>query len=247
MRYLLAIFFSICTLIIVNYWQSKETGAPPYGESESEAQIHDPYAFIYNWVRPEGPPRVAIQAGHWKNQEVPDELERLKNNTGASGGGHTELEVNLDIAVRIAENLRGQNIQVEILPTTIPPRYWADVFVAIHADGSTDISKSGYKFSGPWRDYTNKSDKFVEILSKNYEEDTGLEFDPNITRNMRGYYAFSWWRYEHALHPMTTAVIAETGFITNRNDRALLVNNSQIVADSIADSIVEYLKLENLI
>jgi hypothetical protein len=31
--------------------------------------------------------KVALQAGHWKAQEAPDELEGLRNNGGTSGGG----------------------------------------------------------------------------------------------------------------------------------------------------------------
>lgn len=222
-------------------------GAPPGGATRAETANLDPYAWIRNWTRPGGPAKVAIQVGHWKNQEVPEELENLRQNTGASSSGVTELEINLDVSERIFNILRENNIDVEILPTTVPPRYWADVFIAIHADGSTDHRTSGYKFAGPWRDFTGNSDKLVEILSENYERDTDLEFDDNISRNMRGYYAFSWWRYEHAIHPMTTAVIAELGFVTNRSDRNLLTTKSDLVAESISKSILKYLESEELL
>lgn len=94
---------------------------------------------------------------------------------------------------------------------------------------------------------TGKSDKLVSILESNYEEATGLEKDHNITRNMRGYYAFAWWRFEHAIHPATTAVIAETGFLTNRSDQILLIENTIIPATAIAESLLEFLKIEGLI
>lgn len=223
------------------------SGAPPYGESEDQVPQNDPLSIIRNWERPDGPAKVGVQIGHYKNDEVPEELEKLKNNTGSSGGGKWEWEVNYDIAHRIAENLKEEGVEVDILPTTIPPSYWADVFIAIHADGSEDRRKSGYKFAGPWRDYSRKADKLVSLLEKHYEEATGLKKDGNISRNMRGYYAFSWWRNEHAIHPMTTAVIAETGFLTNWNDQQLLIKRPEVSASAISDAILEFLRGEGLL
>ena len=81
---------------------------------------------------PDGPKRVALQAGHWLTEQVPAELRGLQH--GATGGGKQEWEVNLDIARRTAALLEAQGIQVDILPATIPVRYRAHVFVSIHAD-----------------------------------------------------------------------------------------------------------------
>ena len=232
---------------VTNIADEPISGAPPYGEPESEVPGYDPFSFTKTWKRPDGPAKVGIQIGHYKNDEVPEELARLKDNTGSQGGGKWEWEVNYEIAHTIAENLEREGVVVDIIPTTVPPKYWADVFIAIHADGDEDRYKSGYKFAGPWRDYTRKSPKLVEILEKHYEEATGLSKDENISRNMRGYYAFSWWHYEYSVHPMTTAVIAETGFLTNRGDRELLINTPEIPAKAISDAIVEFLRVEGLI
>lgn len=220
---------------------SKISGAPPYGEPLEQVPEVDPFAEIRNWKRPDGPPKVGIQIGHYKNDEVPEELERLRDNTGSAGGGKWEWEVNYEIAHLVSEDLLKKGIMVDILPTTIPPSYWADVFIAIHADGSEDRSKSGFKFASPWRDFTGKSEELVLLLEKKYEEATGLMKDENISRNMRGYYAFSWWKYEHSIHPMTTAVIAETGFLTNNGDQRLLIDNPEISANAISEGIIEYL------
>jgi N-acetylmuramoyl-L-alanine amidase len=225
----------------------KISGAPTDGAAESEVPEDNSMYSLANWKRPEGPARVGVQIGHYKNDEVPEELERLKNNTGAQGGGVWEWEVNYEIAHLIADNLRGHGVEVDILPTTVPPDYIADVFIAIHADGSEDRYKSGYKFAGPWRDYTEKSKELVSLLEKRYEVETGLTKDENISRNMRGYYAFSWWKYEHSIHPMTTAVIAETGFITNWGDRELLTKTPEVSANAISDALLEYLENENFI
>ena len=64
---------------------------------------------------------------------------------------------------------------------------------------------------------------------------------------MSGYYAFNWRRYDHAVHPMVPAVIVETGFLTNAQDRALLVNESERVAEGIANGIVAFLRSQELL
>jgi hypothetical protein len=243
---ILVIFTGLLGLVHMSR-ENVNTGAPPNGIAENEVPNLDPLAYLANWKRPEGPAKVGIQVGHWKNKEVPEELENLKANSGTQGGGSTEVEVNFAIAEQVATALEEKGIEVDILPTTIPPEYFADVFIAIHADGSTDRLKSGYKFAAPWRDMSGRADDLVAILEEEYETKTGLEKDPNITRNMRGYYAFSWWRYEHAIHPMTTAVIAETGFLTNKSDQDLLIRNSDVASDAIANALVTYLENQKLL
>lgn len=249
------ILLSVLTILVLiavavfGHIQSKPnmTGAPPDGVSEQEAPEMNLFEYFRNWKRPDGPPRVGIQVGHWKNDEIPDELKRLRGNTGASGGGKTEWEVNYAIADEMKKLLEHAGITVDIIPATVPPSYIADVFIAIHADGSEDRSKSGYKFAGPWRDFTGKGGKLINLLSTKYEAATGLEFDPNITQNMRGYYAFSWWKNVHSVHPMTVSVIAETGFLTNRSDQKILIESPEVPAQAMSDAILDYLKSEGLI
>jgi hypothetical protein len=64
---------------------------------------------------------------------------------------------------------------------------------------------------------------------------------------MRGYYAFAWWRYEHAIHPMTPSAIAETGFMSNYSDRRLLIDNPEIPGKAIAEALIKFLESEGLI
>lgn len=223
------------------------TGAPPYGEEEENVPETNVLGWLKGWKRPKGQARVGLQVGHYKNNEFPDELEHLRNNGGATGGGKKEWEVNYAIAQETAKILKENNIEVDILPATIPPSYWADAFIAIHADGSTDRTKSGFKIAGPWRDLTGDSEKLINFITDSYYEIVGMKWDDNITSNMRGYYAFSWWRHEHAIHPMTTAAIVETGFLTNPNDQLILINTPQIPAKAIAQGIIKYLQSEKLI
>jgi hypothetical protein len=223
------------------------SGAPPYDASGSDfVSEKEEEQLFTDWHRPDGPAKVALQVGHWKNGEVPEELHRLRGNTGAEGGGKIEWEVNYDIAMRTKTLLEEKGITVEILPATVPPQYWADVFIAIHADSSLDKEKTGYKASGSYRDATGNADELVTSIEKEYQKATGLTKDDNITRNMRGYYAFSWWRYEHAIHPMTTAAILELGFMTNASDLDLLLNSPDKSAQGLANGIINYLKSQHL-
>lgn len=223
------------------------SGAPPYMIEDLDPPSLDRYAWIKDWKRPDGPPRVGLQVGHWKNEDLPEELYRLEGRTGSSGGGKTEWEVNLEIAQGVKTLLEEKGIQVDLLPATVPEKYWADVFVAIHADGSTDPATSGFKIAAPRRDFSGKAAKLVNFLVEAYQKSTGLPQDPNITRNMRGYYAFAWWRYDHSVHPMAASVIIETGFLTNPVDRNTIVNQPDVVANGIVSGIISHLKSEKLL
>jgi len=58
---------------------------------------------------------------------------------------------------------------------------------------------------------------------------------------MRGYYAFNYRRYEHAIARITPAVIVEMGFLTNPDDRALLTGHADLLAAGLANGIIRYL------
>jgi hypothetical protein len=206
-------------------------------------RLYTQYPDIDSWQRPEGPLRVGLQVGHWKNAELPDELERLRGTSlGTSGGGKTEVQVNLEIAQATAELLETEGIEVDILPATIPPGYYADAFVAIHADGNSSSSVSGFKATGPWRDYSDRSEELTQLFYEKYPEMTGIDIDSNITRSMRGYYAFNWWRYDHAIHPKTPAIILETGFLTSPKDQQIIIHNQNLAAQAITDVLLKLLE-----
>lgn len=243
---LMAVFLASFFAVRGGYSQTPSVSLDEEGfDAADEIMTPEPYVHprlrgLDTWQRPAGPFRVALQAGHWQASEAPDEQENLRKN-GTSAAGVTEWETNLEIAETTKKLLEPYGIIVDILPTTIPPNYWADVFVAIHADGNANTAVSGYKAAAPRRDVTGKAQTFASLLEASYERATGLDHDPNITRNMRGYYAFNWRRYEHSLHPMTVAVILETGFLTNAGDRRIIVEQPQKSAAGIAEAIVTFL------
>ena len=188
------------------------------------------------WEPPEGPVRIALQAGHWKADEAPRELSGIKNN-GASWGKKAEWEVNLEIAERVGALLEELGYEVDILPAVVPPSYRAHLFIAIHADGSNDSRATGFRVSGPRQDATGRASGFVELLQRSYGEETELRRLPDVTHRMQNYYAFNFRRYEHALHPMTIGVIIETGFLTSPRDRGVIIDDPERAARGIVAAV----------
>jgi hypothetical protein len=209
-------------------------------EDEVLAELADPYI---NWQRPDGPLRVGLQAGHWKAKEAPDELENIRAN-GAYAAGISEWEVNLEIAEAARDLLEPHGIAVDILPATVPPAYWADAFVSIHADDNDDTRVSGYKVAAPRRDRSGRATELATLLETHYGEVTRLPLDPNVTRNMRGYYAFNYRKYEHAIHPMTPAAILETGFLSSPEDRRIIARDPEKAAQGLVDALLEFLGVQ---
>jgi len=202
--------------------------------------VHPRLRGLQDWQRSAGPIRVGLQIGHLDVDQVPAELDGIRTHTGTSGGGTTEVAVNRTIAEMTKTLLEQRGMIVDLLPATIPPNYWADVFVAIHADGNLNTRVSGYKVAAPRRDYSGQSAAFASLLEQSYGAATKIDLDPNVSRTMRGYYAFNWRRYEHSIHPMTVAAILETGFLTNASDRRVIVQAPEKSAAGIAGAIVEF-------
>ncbi len=188
------------------------------------------------WEPPEGRVRIALQAGHWKAAEAPDELAGIRGN-GTRWEEVLEWQSNLEIAQRAGAMLEELGYEVEILPAVVPPGYRAHLFISIHADGSPDGRATGYRVAAPRRDATGRAEWAAEILAQSYGEATGLPLIPTVTRRMRGYYAFNFRRYQHALHPMTIGVILETGFLTNERDRKVLIDDPDLAAAGIVAAV----------
>jgi N-acetylmuramoyl-L-alanine amidase len=186
---------------------------------------------------PPGSKRIGLQAGHWQNEQVPPELGRLQ--AGSSGGGRQEWEVTLDIARRAKTMLEADGYQVDLLPATVPIRYQAHVFVAVHADGDTAGALSGYKIARPgFSSVPGVDDQLVKDLYAAYGPITHLaRDDEHISLRMTYYYAFNSRRYCHAVAPGVPQAIIETGFLTSASDRQLLIGNPDVPARGIAAGI----------
>ena len=190
---------------------------------------------------PPGPKRVGLQAGHWLTDQVPPELGRLQN--GAVGGGKQEWEVNLDVAQRVAALLEASGIQVDVLPATVPPRYRANAFIALHADGDPAGQARGFKVARPgFSSLPTVDDRLVQAINETYGVETELpRDDEHISLRMRYYYAFNSRRYCHAVAPGVPQAIVEMGYLTSAADRQYLIGDPSRLANALADSIQSFL------
>jgi N-acetylmuramoyl-L-alanine amidase len=189
--------------------------------------------------------RVGIQVGHWKNDELPAELSTLHWSTGTSAGGYNEWEVCLEIAQKTASLLQEKGVAVDVLPATVPENYKADAFVALHADGNTDTSISGFKTTGSMWDEDGAAERLSRSISKHYGEETTIEADSDlaVSEDMTQYYAFNFNKFASSIDANTTGVIAELGYLTNYSDRRFLTGSSDKAAKGIAEGIEEFLGL----
>jgi N-acetylmuramoyl-L-alanine amidase len=184
---------------------------------------------------------VGIQAGHWNIGQLPEEQARLRNDTGTRWGPLREVDVNLRIAEVTADLLRSAGVTVDLLPAMVPPGYDADAFVAIHADGGANGTIRGWKIAAPRR-ASAASRILRDSIARAYGAVTALPEDRyGVTFNMRGYYAFSWTRYDHAVGPATPSAIIETGYLTSAADRGVIVDDPREAATGIAVGIMAYL------
>jgi N-acetylmuramoyl-L-alanine amidase len=187
---------------------------------------------------------VGLQVGHWHIAALPDSLARLRDQTGTAAAGHTELQLNLDVVRRTAALLEAAGVQVDVLPATVPDGYRADAFVAIHADGNFARAVRGYKVAPPWRSGVAWADAALAAqIQVAYSTATRLPRDPEITDNMRGYYAINGWMgTESRISDGTPSAVIETGFMTSAADRAVLFDHPERVAAGLATGILAFLQ-----
>jgi hypothetical protein len=132
---------------------------------------------------------------------------------------------------------------VDILPATVPTGYTADAFIALHADGNNSRTARGFKISTRWRSEVARQDvMLVDTLTDAYRAATGLPEDDGVTRNMRGYYAYSPWRPTYRISNFTPGAIVEMGFVTSAADRAVMYGATHKVASGVATGIMNFLK-----
>jgi N-acetylmuramoyl-L-alanine amidase len=159
--------------------------------------------------------------------------------------GLTEVDLNLDVAKRVVQILRGHDYEVDLLQEFDArlPGYRSDALVSIHADSCVQITNatppaSGYKVARVANSMVpEEEDRLVECLTIRYEAHTNLFFHANsITDDMSHYHTF----YE--IDGQTPGAIIETGFMFA--DRQLLTGQTGLVAQGIAAGIVCFIEDE---
>jgi len=180
------------------------------------------------YTRPRKPTgTVIIDAGH--GGKDPGATSRL---------GYYEKSVNLQIATRVASLLRRKELNVVMTRDTdtfieledradVGNRNNADLFVSIHADSISDASIRGFTIyiarSAPWSSY-NAAQAVSRAMA--------------AVSSARGIQRAN---YRVLVHSRGPAVLIEVGYLSNRQDAALLTDSSyqnrlaQVIADGISD------------
>jgi N-acetylmuramoyl-L-alanine amidase len=150
--------------------------------------------------------------------------------------GLTEVEVNQDVAERVADRLRRAGAVVDLMQEfdSRLGGYRADAFVAVHVD-SCEADASGFKVARVQQSAIPEvEDRLVDCLWQRYGEATKLAPHVNsITGDMRDYHAFQ------SIHPQTPGAIIELGFLGG--DRRLLTRRPDRVAEGVAEGIFCFL------
>lgn len=165
----------------------------------------------------------ALQRGH---------LGRRSGNTGTPG----EVEYNVVISKRVMTKLESEGIEVWLYGADDVPRgLRCDAFLALHCDGAKSPDANGFSLGYP--DHLGDAGELARCLRQSYGASTGIRFRGyNITRSLRCYYAFS------RVKARGRAVI-ELGFLTNPSERCYLLENAELVAEGVADGLLQFLAL----
>ena len=182
--------------------------------------------------------KIGIVAGH------------LGNDSGAvcvDGNGSvtlTEVDVNLEIAALVQQQLMQAGYQVDLLNEfdTRLNGYRALAIVSIHNDSCEYVNDqaTGFKVAAALNtNDLNRANRLTACLVDRYQSITNLTFHAgSITADMREYHAF------REIDPSTVAAIIETGFLNL--DRELLTRETDRVAAGVVEGILCFANNENI-
>jgi N-acetylmuramoyl-L-alanine amidase len=180
--------------------------------------------------------RIGVVAGHWGSD------------TGAMcPDGLTEVEINLEVAQRVVYIMQALGYQADLLAEFDPrlDEYQANALLSIHADSCEAFPDatppaSGFKVASVEDSLVPEAEsRLVTCLAQCYAARTGMYFHENsITYDMTRYHTF----YE--IDDRTPAAIIEIGFM--HNDRSMLTQRPDLIAQGIVDGIVCFIESEGL-
>jgi len=219
------------TSVRINARTRDQAGSPWYYVTTAGGSLGWLYAG-YVAPRPDARARVGIQVGHWRCQEAGYPLNL---HPGTELPGLSEVRTNLKIALALSRRLSARGVAVDLLPAAIPPGYRADAVVCIHADAGPSHVR-GFFVDRPSRSPVARAEAaLAHALVVSYAHATGIPYVNRSTPNSRRYYGF------RAVDPMTPIVLVETGCLTNPQDRAVIDDRPDLVADALAAGIDSFL------
>ena len=190
----------------------------------------------YPTTTPRANPRIGIVAGHSGNDSGAVCSDAL--------GGFREVDINLNVASLVREDLIAQGYDVDLL-AEFDPRltgYHALALVSIHADSCEYINDqaTGFKVAAALSTkYPEQAARLTTCLRTRYASITGLQFHSgSVTGDMTNYHAFN------EISTDTPAAIIETGFMNL--DREILTQKPDVIANGIASGILCFVRNEDI-
>ncbi len=184
------------------------------------------------WMR-----RIGIVSGHWG----PHPSTGRSDPGAVCADGLTEAQINRNVAQLVVQALSGRGYDVDLLDEWDPrlDGYQASALVSIHADSCHHFEQpgaTGFKVAPPSGRTSARADdmRLYECMIRHYGEITDLPLHPSLTRDMTEYHSFQ------EISPVTPAGIIELGFLYE--DRAILENNPEILAEGIVAGILCFLE-----
>ena len=230
----------VAVVIATLFTAWSEPGLLPGGLSEklSEALARQSVTPENAWptTTPRGNPRIGLVAGHSGNDSGAVCSDAL--------GGYREVDINLNVASLVREDLIAQGYDVDLLAEFDPrlTNYHALALVSIHADSCVYINDqaTGFKISAAISTkYPEQTARLTSCLRNRYASITGLQFHSgSVTADMTNYHAFS------EINPDTPAAIIETGFMNL--DREILTQQPDLIAKGIASGILCFVRNEDV-
>lgn len=178
--------------------------------------------------------RIGVVSGHRGPQNDPGAV---------CPDGLTENSINYSVASRVWTKLRELGYTVDLLEEFDArlENYVADVLISIHANDCRDYGgASGFLVAiSEARPQDGLDARLMECVAQAYGAKTGLERRFGLTRDMTDYHIF------REIDLRTPGTILELGFM--RDDRAILTDNPDLLADAIVEGIQCYLNPNSVV
>ncbi|MDQ7027191.1 MAG: N-acetylmuramoyl-L-alanine amidase [Anaerolineae bacterium] len=178
--------------------------------------------------------RIGIVTGH----------RGPENDPGAvCADGLTEAEINFSVSQIVVRDLRTRGFTVDLLDEFDPRLrgFQGAALVSLHSNDCTDYGEgvaTGYMVArAAARPSGGFDDVLAECIALYYGRSTQKERLFTLTLDMTDYHSF------REIHATTPAVIVELGFL--RNDRELLTQRQDLIAEGIINGILCFFNGEN--
>lgn len=237
--YHLQVVFSVAFVIATLFTAWTPTSLLPGNFTEKLSEALAPLSITpmpsYPTATPRPRPIIGIVVGHWDDNNDPGAV---------CPDGLTEFKVNQAIATLVKKHLVEEGFDVDMLKEFDARMngYEALALISIHVDSCEYINDlaTGFKVAAALSNpYPEKADRLTACIHNRYYESTGLEFHSHsVTDDMSSYHAFN------EIHPETTAVIIEAGFLNL--DRQILTQNQDMIARGITNGILCYTRNEDI-